>query len=141
MTGKKQQASRRGATMVELAIVLPVLLLIILGIIEFGRGVMVQQILTNAAREGARQAVLPGMTTLQVEDRVNSYLDNTSVSGASRKVEVRDLNGNRVQVATVAPRSTVVVFVSVPYDQVSFALRRWLGGRTLSASAAMRKEN
>ncbi|MET4589093.1 TadE/TadG family type IV pilus assembly protein [Arthrobacter sp. 754] len=48
----------RGAVAVEMAIVLPLLLLILLGIIEFGRALNVQVSLTQAAREGARYAAI-----------------------------------------------------------------------------------
>ncbi|WP_407709787.1 TadE/TadG family type IV pilus assembly protein [Arthrobacter nitrophenolicus] len=48
----------RGAVAVEMAIVLPLLLLILLGIIEFGRVYNVQVSLTQAAREGARYAAI-----------------------------------------------------------------------------------
>ena len=47
---------QKGLAMVELALLLPLLLLILLGIIEFGRALFVKNDLTNAAREGARRA-------------------------------------------------------------------------------------
>ncbi|HEX6328346.1 MAG TPA: TadE/TadG family type IV pilus assembly protein [Jiangellaceae bacterium] len=48
----------RGAVMVELALVLPVLLMLLVGIIEFGRAYNLQLTLQSAAREGAREAAL-----------------------------------------------------------------------------------
>ena len=48
----------RGAAAVEMALVLPVLVAILLGIIEFGRVLNTQQVLTHAAREGVRAMVL-----------------------------------------------------------------------------------
>src|SRR5947209_283568 len=54
---------RWGAAAVEFAIVAPLLVSLVLGLIEFGRVLMVEQILTNAAREGCRTAVLDGSTT------------------------------------------------------------------------------
>ncbi len=82
---------RRAVAAVELAIVLPILILALVGIIEFGRAVMVQQIITNAAREGARRAILPGAKTTSVLTLVETYLDNTSVHGAGgRVVQVQD---------------------------------------------------
>lgn len=48
----------RGAAAVELAIILPLLLLIIAGVVDFGRAFFTQVVLTNAAREGARAAVV-----------------------------------------------------------------------------------
>jgi Flp pilus assembly protein TadG len=48
----------RGAAAVEMAIVLPMLLLVIGGIVDFGRAFFTQVVITNAAREGARAAVV-----------------------------------------------------------------------------------
>ncbi|PYR71259.1 MAG: hypothetical protein DMF88_00460 [Acidobacteria bacterium] len=52
----------RGAALVEMALTLPLMLLVSAGIFEFGRAYQTWQVLTNAAREGARIAVLPGTT-------------------------------------------------------------------------------
>ncbi len=48
-----------GQAMIEAALILPILLLVAVLIFEFGRAYQTWQILTNAAREGARIAVLP----------------------------------------------------------------------------------
>ncbi len=45
---------RKGAAAVEFALVLPLFVLIFLGMLELGRGLHVQQVITQAAREGAR---------------------------------------------------------------------------------------
>src|SRR5262245_57058974 len=55
--------NRRAAAAVEFAVVAPIFLLLVFGMIEYGRMVMVYQIVTNASREGARAAVLDGATT------------------------------------------------------------------------------
>src|SRR5690606_472052 len=60
--------NRRGAAVVEFALISPLFFLLILGMVEYGRLVMVQQILTNASREGARMAVLDGATKASVEN-------------------------------------------------------------------------
>lgn len=49
---------RRGAAIVEMAVVSPLLLTMVFGVIEFGNSFMVRQMLTNAAREGARVAAI-----------------------------------------------------------------------------------
>ena len=64
----------RGTALIEMAFTLPLLLLISIGIIEFGRAFQTWQILTNAAREGARVAVLPGMSDSMVTARVQEYI-------------------------------------------------------------------
>jgi len=66
--------SEEGAQLVEFALVLPMLLLVVLGIAEFGFIFQRYEVLTNAAREGARIAVLPGYTTADVQARVAAYV-------------------------------------------------------------------
>ena len=66
----------RGAALLEVALTLPLLLLVATGIFEFGRAYQTWQILTNAAREGARVAVLPGMDDNAVEERVVEYMNS-----------------------------------------------------------------
>lgn len=72
---KRQQAANdprdRGAAAVEFAILLPLLLLIIFGVIDFGRAINDQITLTQAAREGARLAAL-GYSTSAVNTRTES---------------------------------------------------------------------
>lgn len=53
----------RGATAVEFALVLPILLVLVIGIIEFGRAYHVQTTLSNAARDGARVMALQDSAT------------------------------------------------------------------------------
>jgi Flp pilus assembly protein TadG len=81
---------RRGAATVETAIVLNVVLLMLLGILEYGRLVMIRELMLNAARAGARMAVVgtssnPPTSTSQIQSATKSYLvgqplDNLSVS-------------------------------------------------------------
>ena len=126
--------NRRATAAVEFAVVAPVFLLMVFGMIEYGRMVMVYQVITNASREGARVAVLDGATTASVTDQVNTYLSNGSVSGATVTV-------------TPNPPSTaqygdpVTVTVSVPFSQVSWLPSpMYLGGKTLTSSTVMRRE-
>lgn len=55
----KIQKNDRGATILEMALVLPILFAVIFGILEFGRAYNIFQTVTNAAREGARYSVAP----------------------------------------------------------------------------------
>ncbi|HET7699173.1 MAG TPA: TadE family protein [Vicinamibacterales bacterium] len=70
----KRIRSEKGAALIEAAITVPIILLISVGIFEFGRAYQTQQVLVNAAREGARLAVIEGSTDAQVRARVNDYL-------------------------------------------------------------------
>ena len=66
--------SQAGAELVEFALVLPILLLVFGGIVDFGLLLQRQQVITNAAREGARLAVLPGYTSADVQARVTQFV-------------------------------------------------------------------
>ncbi len=125
---------RRAASAVEFAIVAPVFFLVILGMIEFGRMMMVQQVITNGAREGARIAVLDSATTKKVTDKVNDYLGAGGVTGA------------KVTLSPDPPTNAgfnqpVSVSVTVPFDANSWLPAPFLlGGRVLQAEAVMRRE-
>lgn len=64
VSGSGSCSPRLGQALVEFAFVLPVFLLLVYSIIEFGRYVYTVQILNNAAREGARYAIVHGSTSL-----------------------------------------------------------------------------
>jgi Flp pilus assembly protein TadG len=71
----RRRAARRGSTLVQTAIMLPMVLLFLFGILEYSRYVMLLQILNNAAREGCRYAV---MHTNSVVLNGTTYGNNTS---------------------------------------------------------------
>ena len=71
------QRKRVGTCTVEMAFILPVLLVFLYGIIEFGHAVMVRNLLSTACRAGARYASTEGATTTQVRDRVEEILSAT----------------------------------------------------------------
>jgi len=63
----------RGAELIEMAIALPLLLLVVLGIVDFGFLFQRYLVLTNAAMEGARVAVLPGYSIADAQSRATTY--------------------------------------------------------------------
>ena len=70
---KRLIKSERGAALLETAITLPIILLVSVSIFEFGRAYQTWQVLTNAAREGARVAVIKGTTSTEIKDAVKTY--------------------------------------------------------------------
>ena len=67
---------QRGAALLETAITLPIILLVCVSIFEFGRAYQTWQVLTNAAREGARVAILGETTDSTVTEVVRSYMES-----------------------------------------------------------------
>jgi Flp pilus assembly protein TadG len=77
----RRRRSERGAELIEMAIVLPILLLCFAAIVDFGFLFQRFEAITNAAREGARVAVLPNYTQNDVISRVTDYLAASGLSG------------------------------------------------------------
>lgn len=125
---------RRGAAVVEFAVVAPVFFLFVFGMIEYGRMVMVEQILTNAAREGARVGILDNSTTSDVDAAVNQYLTAANITGATITVTPSPPS-------SASYGSPVSVQVAVSFNNVSWLPSPFfLGGTTLSYTATMRRE-
>ena len=90
---------RRGTAVVEFAVVAPILFLIILGMIEMARGYMVEHLLTNGARIGARAAIIEGTSSSGIETAVTNYLDDSGITGATVTVQVNGPAPDAVNVA------------------------------------------
>jgi Flp pilus assembly protein TadG len=78
----KRLRNQRGAALIETAITIPLVLLVSVAIFEFGRAYQTWQVLTNAAREGARIAVLEAYTDAQVTSTVRNYLTGGQLPNA-----------------------------------------------------------
>ena len=72
---KRLIKNQRGAALLETAITLPLILLVSVAIFEFGRAYQTWQVLTNAAREGARVAIINGTTPEAIKDAVKTYAE------------------------------------------------------------------
>lgn len=115
--------TRSGVAAVELAFVAPLLAVIMLGMFELSRGVMVKQILTGAARKGCRTGILhqygnsdiiKDATDVMRDNGFDSTLFNPPTIGAIN-ITVTDPNGNTLSDALDAPSgSTVSVQVVIP---------------------------
>ncbi|MDA8179035.1 MAG: TadE/TadG family type IV pilus assembly protein [Desulfobacteria bacterium] len=122
--------SIRGQSLVEFALVLPVFLLLLIGVAEFGRAWMTRNILTGASREAARIAAVQGNTASALS-RANNILSSAGISGAL--VNIAD-DG--------VPYGTCSVTVSYAFPVSVAGFLPGLGGPnfTLSSSTSMRKE-
>lgn len=115
---RARRNDQRGAAAAEFVLVLPVLLIIVLGTIDWGWYFTVREVAINAAREGARTASLLGNTTADGVARANAYLGTMCPGGASAgagaandvRVDVTCTNVvlTRFFPATLIPRSLTV---------------------------------
>ncbi len=98
--------SEKGAALLEAAITIPILLLISVGIFEFGRAYQTWEVVTNAAREGARVAIIAGSTDTDVRTQVNTYL---SIGGLSTLADSQIVLNRNVPLAGTWTGSQVQV--------------------------------
>lgn len=139
---RSMRDGRRAIAAVELAVVMPVFLLLVIGVIEVGRAVMVQQILTNASREGARRAVLEQSTTTEVESIVRDYLARNSINGASASIELTDSGGATISnLAALSFGDPITVEVSISHNSVGWLPSSFfMGNAIMSAASTMQAE-
>ena len=71
---RRRRRAERGAALVELALCLPLLLVVIAGIVDFAFLFQRYEVITNAAREGARLGSLPGFTEAMIRQHVRNYV-------------------------------------------------------------------
>lgn len=132
---------RRGAALVEMAIVLPIFVTLLLGMIEFGRALMVGQLVTNAAREGARAAIVDGSTNSSVTTDVKNFLTSTTgVAAGDVTVNITVAGLANGSVATAAAKDMVTVEVLIPFSKVSYLPATYLTNANLQGKASMRHE-
>ena len=136
-------ACERGAELVEFALVFPMLLLVMVGIMDFGFLFQRYEVLTAAAREGARIAILPGYTDADVQSRVTAYLTAggltdpaTVVVGAAQTVSLGS------QCITIRPVTVTFTYQYMFVGPImAFFGEPSLGSRQINATSAMRSEN
>jgi len=143
------RTARRGAAVVEMAVVSPLLLAMILGMVEFGYVFMVQQSLTNGAREACRLATLPGVTDAEIRARFDEAIAATGLAITTDMLTIEP---------ATAGNPVVRVRIQVPYEDVTllgvlpsslFASffqggeggeREAIGDKTIGSSCSMRME-
>ena len=135
---------RRGAVTVEMALVLPIFTMLVFGIIEFGRGFMVMQLVTNAAREGCRRGIIDGSTNSDVTSYSQTFMQtsaNVAPANTTVTITVTPAAGNSgTTLATCTSRDLVNVKVDIPFSAVQLITAKYLAGKTLTCQASMRHE-
>ena len=130
---RSRQACRNGAAVVELAITLPVFVLILFGTIETTKMIFLQQSLEICAYQGARIALIPSSTTAKVNSACATILADRNVNSAS--VNVSPTNYSSMPYGTL-----IRVRVSAPCSANSPFSPWFYGGRTLTAEVTLMKE-
>lgn len=120
----------RGQSVIEFAFILPLLLILVFGITEMGRMLMRTNVLTQAAREGARAAAV-GVDSASVVSRVEGILTAAGVDAADNPV---------VDIAPPDANGMINVVVTCDFEVIPGNLLPFSGTLTLRGASAMRKE-
>src|SRR5262249_56306079 len=108
---------RRGGAIVEFAIGAPLLFMLVLGCIEFGRAMMVSELAISAARTGCRLGVLAGKSNSDITTAVKDFLTEAGLKSGEAAVLV---NGNQTDAGRAIRGDKIEVTVSLPMDQNSW---------------------
>ncbi len=126
-----------GIVLVELAIVLPLLLMLTFGIIEYGWLFLKAQQVTNAARQGARVGATPDATNADVENAVSTVLTAAGMGGSGYSLAYQPAG----DVGSLDTGTTFTVTVTVPYSSVRIVAFPFIPvPENLRASTSMAKE-
>ncbi len=138
----RSSPARRAIAAVEMAVLLPVLAAIMLGMFELGRALMVKQTLTDAARKGCRTGIIHQYGNVDIiNDATDVMRDNgfdvtkfNPPAIGSITITVTDPNGNTLADALDAPPgSTVSVQVSIPVSSFTWGTTIYLSGNVLDS--------
>ena len=149
-------SKRRGTTLVEMAVVLPVFFAFVFGIIEFGRLQLVSNMLTTACRNGARLGAAENVTTAMAKARVqeimSAILDTNDLTILVKDAGVFDTAGPYPNLAAdyaslvdaeledLETRQCFLVRATVAYNDIALIPFPILDGVQLSGQALMRHE-
>ena len=109
--------SRPGQGLVEFALLLPILLLLLMGILEFARAWNIRHVVTDAAREGARNLVVRDMTTAEVEALVSASLASAGLNPANATITAIPCAGGACVSPTIRVKGEPArVSIQYPYQ-------------------------
>jgi len=129
---------RRGVAAVEMAVVLPMMTILLMGLWEVGRMAEVEQLLSNAVREGGRQASTGNTNATGVKDYVVNYLTTNGLSSVTTSmVTVTNLTSSSRNDPTQGNQlDEYRISITVPYANIRWSMLSQLTNTVnLSASS------
>jgi hypothetical protein len=131
---RRRRPRSRGVAAAELAVCLPVIVLLVIATIEACSAIFLKQSLTIAAYEGARTALQDGAKVNDVQSACKRILKDRRIKGGSVQVSAGDI-------AALEPGQYIDITVTAPCGPNSVVPAAFYRGRTLTATASMMIEN
>jgi len=154
LRGRRRDENRRGATIVETAVVAPVFAIFLAAIMEFGHAFLVVGTLNAAAKQAARHGAVDGITTADVVAKANGIL-GAALETSDATVLVKDASIfdaeslpetieydelPNIEVSTAGRRQLYVVRIEVDYNDVAIMPPFWAKDVHLVGQSVMRHE-
>ncbi len=142
----RDRQHERGQALIEAAITIPILLMLMVGIFEIGRAYQTWQVLTNAAREGARMSITPSGTQSNTTALIRQYMKEGQLpESAAAAVVVNkgasiDVNGTPVSASAVTVDYPFEFIMLQPVVRLVAPASTVGGAITMQATAIMRNE-
>lgn len=127
----RKRRLRKGASLVEFAVTVPILFLVVFAAVEFSRVNTIRHSVANAAYEGARRGIVPGATATDAQDAAVAIL--TAVC-------VRDAEVTLTPAVITADTSEITVKIDVPLDQNGWITPKFFAGDVLTSSCKLARE-
>lgn len=132
----RKRIFRRGNAVLEAALVIPILLYLAFGTVEFGYFFYVKNNLQGAAREGVRASIPPGATNTDVTAAISSQMTAAGLQGSGYTVTTTPAN-----ISGLSPGTTVTVNVQCTWGTVGLRpLQLISASKLVKGQAVMRKE-
>lgn len=129
---RDRRHNRRGAVAVEMAVTLPLLFLVVLASVEFGRMNVIRHTVDNAAYEGARKAIVPGASAADADNEARRIMSIIGAQGVTV-----DITPAVIDIDT--PEINVVV--SVECSENGLLTPFFFAGKRLAGEVTMRRED
>ena len=131
---------RRGVSVLEMTLVLPILLMLSVGIVDYGYFFYLKSTLQGAAQAGARASIVPGATNTSVSSAISSMMTASSLQNSGYTVTT-----SPADITTAASGATLTVTVTCNWGTAGYhSLPSVLGGisssKSVTGAATMRKE-
>lgn len=132
---------RWGGAVLDMALVLPILLYLAFGTVEFGYYFYVKHNVQAAAREGARAAIVPSATNADVTTAVQQTMQAAGLGSSGYTTAITNTSGTTITVSTTTAGTAIKVTVNCNWSQVGLRPLGLIGSsKVVTGSTVMRKE-
>ena len=137
-SGTAQLPRRKAVVAVEFAVVCPLLIMLILGIIEFGRIMLLGQLASNTARAAARVGSISTRTNTNIKQAASDSLDPAGIKNWTASVLVNDVEADA---STAGTGDKIEVRIGIPLDTNGWLPTPiFVKGGTVTGSSILRRE-